>query len=100
MEAGRRIQSEARRNDEIIVSRMAVHSRILHNGRVREISEPELFAGQIGLLAGWGVFSTLHVIDGSLFAWERHWARMLRDARLVNVAMPPDAAQVENDLLR
>lgn len=83
-----------------MVGRMAVHSRILHNGRIREISEPELFAGQIGLLAGWGVFSTLRVVDGAMFAWERHWARMVRDARLVNVAMPAHAALVGNDLLR
>ena len=32
-------------------------------------------------------------MDGALFAWERHWARMSRDARLLNVAMPPDAGR-------
>ena len=29
---------------------------------------PALFAGQIGLLSGWGVFSTLRVARGALFA--------------------------------
>lgn len=57
-------------------------------------------AGQLGLLAGWGVFSTLRVSRGCLFAWERHWARMTRDARLLNVPMPPDAKAVEADLRR
>jgi branched-chain amino acid aminotransferase len=79
---------------------MALHGRILHNGQIQNAGSPALFAGQVGLLSGWGVFSTLRVAEGVLFAWERHWARMLRDARLLNVAMPPDANAVERDLLR
>ncbi len=57
-------------------------------------------AGQAGLLAGWGVFSTLRVNSGALFAWERHWARMMRDARLLSVTMPPDAGKIERSLLQ
>jgi len=34
-----------------------------------------------------------------LFAWERHWARMTRDAQLLNVAMPADSRQVELELM-
>jgi branched-chain amino acid aminotransferase len=79
---------------------MAIHSHILHNGEIRSATEALLTAGQAGLLAGWGVFSTLRVKDGELFAWERHWARMLRDARLLSVTMPPDAAEVERSLTR
>jgi branched-chain amino acid aminotransferase len=79
---------------------MAIHRYFLHNGRIRETGEASLFAGQLGLLSGWGVFSTLRVVDGVLFAWERHWARMLRDARLLNVTMPADAHGVERDLIR
>jgi branched-chain amino acid aminotransferase len=78
---------------------MAIHSHILHNGVLRDASEPLLLAGQAGLLAGWGVFSTLRVKGGVLFAWERHWARMMRDARLLSVAMPPDSAAIERSLL-
>lgn len=78
---------------------MAIHSHILHNGRIREASEALLLAGQAGLLSGWGVFSTLRVKDGALFAWERHWARMERDARLMSVTMPPDVSEVERSLL-
>jgi branched-chain amino acid aminotransferase len=79
---------------------MAIHSHILHNGEIREASAPLLMAGQVGLLSGWGVFSTLRVKDGALFAFERHWARMLRDARLLNVTMPPDADKIEQQLTR
>jgi branched-chain amino acid aminotransferase len=79
---------------------MALHGRILHNGRIQPADSPGLFAGQIGLLSGWGVFSTLRVAGGALFAWKRHWARLSRDARLLNIAMPPDPSAVERDLLR
>ncbi len=79
---------------------MAIHSHILHNGVIREASEPLLLVGQAGLLAGWGVFSTLRVNSGVLFAWERHWARMMRDARLLSVTMPADAGKIERSLLQ
>ena len=78
---------------------MAIHRYFQYNGEIRETSEAALFAGQLGLLAGWGVFSTLRVASGALFAWERHWARLSRDARLLNVQMPEHAADVERDLL-
>jgi len=79
---------------------MSIHRFILHNGKIREAADAGLFPGQLGLLSGWGVFTTLRVVDGALFAWERHWARMSRDAELVNVRMPPDSSQIEQDLLR
>lgn len=78
---------------------MALHSHILHNGEIRSASDAFLKAGQVGLLSGWGVFSTLRVKDGALFAFERHWARMVRDARLLSVPMPSDEHEVERGLL-
>lgn len=79
---------------------MAIHGHIFYNGEVREASESLLRAGQTGLLSGWGVFSTLRVRNGALFAFERHWARMMRDARLLNVTMPGDARQLERQLMQ
>src|SRR4051812_9551093 len=79
---------------------MAIHSHIFHNGEIREASAPLLIAGQVGLLSGWGVFTTLRVKDGALFAWDRHWARMSRDARLLSVAMPNDPDALERALMR
>ncbi len=68
---------------------MAIHSHILHNEEIKKSSESSLNPGQIGLLSGWGVFSTLRVSPRGAVAWDRHWARMSRDARFLNVAMPP-----------
>jgi branched-chain amino acid aminotransferase len=79
---------------------MSMHRYILHNGQIREAADAGLFAGQLGLLSGWGVFTTIRVVEGTLFAWERHWARMSRDARLLNVEMPADSGRVERDLMR
>lgn len=67
-----------------------MHRYLLHNDEIREASETNLAAGQVGLLAGWGVFSTLRVYDGVMFAWERHWERMKRDAALMRVPFPAD----------
>jgi branched-chain amino acid aminotransferase len=77
-----------------------MHRCYLHNGSIKETTEAGLFPGQLGLLSGWGVFTTLRVAGGALFAWERHWARMSRDAQMLNVEMPPDLHAVEQDLLR
>jgi branched-chain amino acid aminotransferase len=79
---------------------MAIHRFVLHNGRIREAGEAMLSPGQLGLLAGWGLFSTLRVSRGVLFAWERHWARLSRDAALMNVALPEDAGGIYQDLIQ
>jgi len=79
---------------------MAIHRYVLHNGEIREAGEKMLSPGQLGLLAGWGVFSTVRVLQGAIFAWERHWARMAKDARLLNLTLPFDPARVEQDLMR
>ncbi len=72
---------------------------MLHNDAIREASDAALSAGQIGLLSGWGVFSTLRVIDGVLFAWERHWARVRKDAALFNIELPQDPEPLRRRLL-
>ncbi len=58
-----------------------------------------LSPGQIGLLSGWGVFSTLQVREGVPFAFERHWARMSRDAATFHVPMPVDPERLRRRLL-
>ncbi len=76
-----------------------LHRHILHNDVIREASAPVLSPGQVGLLSGWGVFSTLRVADGVLFAFERHWARLTRDAAAFHVPVPADKEQVRSRLL-
>ena len=67
-----------------------MHRYLLHNDDIRDTGAQELSAGQVGLLNGWGVFSTIRVYDGVMFAWERHWGRMNTDAGRMRVPFPPD----------
>lgn len=77
-----------------------IHRFVMHNGRICESGETLLRPGQLGLLAGWGIFSTLRIAEGVLFAWERHWARLSRDSKLMNVPLPTDSEIVRRDLLK
>ena len=65
-----------------------MHRFVLHNEEIRDASDKLLAPGQVGLLSGWGVFSTIRVLDGVLFAFERHWARMSKDAAALGVPLP------------
>jgi len=76
-----------------------MHANILHNGRIQASSEKTLSPGQIGFMNGWGIFSTIRVFDGVLFAYERHWARMGKDASLLRVPMPEDREWLRRQLL-
>jgi branched-chain amino acid aminotransferase len=65
-----------------------MHRFLLHNDDICDAHDRNLAPGQVGLLNGWGVFSTLRVADGVLFAYERHWRRMQRDAARLRVPFP------------
>ena len=77
-----------------------MHRLLLHNDEIRDAGDRIVSPGQVGLLNGWGVFSTLRVYDGVLFAWERHWARMQKDAVKMRVPFPREAAWLEERLNR
>jgi len=77
-----------------------MHRFLLHNGAILDTHEKSLSAGQVGLMNGWGVFSTLRVADGVPFAFERHWERMHRDAVKMHVPFPADREAVRSELLR
>ncbi|MDR3698063.1 MAG: aminotransferase class IV [Candidatus Sulfopaludibacter sp.] len=76
-----------------------LHRYILHNNRVCPASDTVLSPGQVGLLSGWGVFSTLRVAEGVLFEWDRHWSRIKRDAAALHVPIPADSEAVRRQLL-
>lgn len=77
-----------------------IHPHVLFSGEIRQADETLLRAGQVGLFAGWGVFSTIRVMEGCLFAFDRHWARMQRDADLLRVPFPWAPHELEELLLR
>lgn len=77
-----------------------IRPHLLFNHEIRRSDEPLLSPGQVGVMNGWGVFSTIKVVDGVLFAFPRHWARMRRDAELLRVPFPWSIEELEDSLLR
>lgn len=76
-----------------------IRSLLLHNDRIRRADERFFTPGQVGLMNGWGVFSTIKVVDGVLFAFPRHYARMKRDAEIMRVPFPWAPDELEDRLL-
>jgi branched-chain amino acid aminotransferase len=77
-----------------------MHASLLHNGEIRRTSDLLISPGQTGFMNGWGVFSTLRVYDGVLFAFARHYDRMKRDAQLMHVPFALPAEELQRQLLK
>jgi len=73
---------------------------VFHNGRIIPLSEARLSPGQMGLLLGWGVFTTLRIYAGRAFAFDRHWARMSHDAARLGMDLGHDEASVRQTVSR
>jgi len=76
-----------------------VHPYLLHNESIHKTDEALLSPGQVGFMNGWGIFSTLRVTAGVLFAFERHYARMRRDAERMRVPLEISPADLKRLLL-
>ena len=77
-----------------------MHRFLLHNDEVHEAHLRDTSPGQTGLMNGWGVFSTIRVSEGVLFAFERHWARMKKDAERLRVPFPAEMEWLSERLYR
>jgi branched-chain amino acid aminotransferase len=75
-----------------------IHRFVFHNDRVLPIEQVRLSPGQAGLLNGWGLFTTLRVIERIPFALERHWQRLERDAQRTHCPFPFQAEEVRGQL--
>lgn len=71
-----------------------MHRYLLHNAEIRDTGEPLLSPGQVGFMNGWGIFSTLRVVQGVLFAFDRHYNRMRRDADKMRVPFTMSPAEL------
>ncbi|HUA01297.1 MAG TPA: aminotransferase class IV [Candidatus Aquilonibacter sp.] len=75
-----------------------IHRHVFHNDRVLPIEQVRLSPGQAGLMCGWGLFTTIRVVDGVPFAFERHWSRLSRDAKRIHCPFRFDAERVRGQL--
>ena len=71
-----------------------IHRYVFHNDQIVPIENVRLSPGQAGLLNGWGVFSTLRVFQGEPFAFERHWARLGKDADRIRLPFALEPSRV------
>ena len=62
-----------------------MHRFLFHNDRILALEDVRLSPGQAGLFNGWGVFTTVRIFNGCPFAFERHWKRLLTDARRLQI---------------
>ena len=75
-----------------------IHRIVFHNGALIPVEEVRLSPGQSGLLSGWGLFTTMRVVEGVAFAFERHWKRLSRDAERTHCSFPFQEDAVHNQL--
>jgi branched-chain amino acid aminotransferase len=65
-----------------------IHRYVFHNNQLLPIENVRLSPGQSGLLSGWGLFTTMRIVEGVAFAFERHWKRLARDAERTRCPFP------------
>jgi len=75
-----------------------IHRFAIHNGRLQPVEEVRFSPGQAGLLCGWGLFTTMRITEGLPFAFERHWARLSRDAEKTHCPFPFKSDDVREQL--
>jgi branched-chain amino acid aminotransferase len=75
-----------------------IHRYVCHNGQTLPIEQARLSPGQAGLLSGWGLFTTMRILRGEPFAFERHWRRLEKDAARTRVPFAFDEAQVRGQV--
>jgi branched-chain amino acid aminotransferase len=75
-----------------------IHRNVFHNDRLLPVDQVRLSPGQSGLLSGWGLFTTMRIVEGVAFAFERHWKRLARDAERTRCPFPFDQETVRGHL--
>jgi len=75
-----------------------IHRFVFHNSKLLPVEEVRLSPGQGGLLSGWGLFTTIRIVEGVPFAFERHWQRLTRDSQRTLCPLPFDEDAVRAHL--
>lgn len=76
-----------------------IHRNVFHNDRLLPVDRVRLSPGQSGLLCGWGLFTTMRIVEGVAFAFERHWKRLARDAERTRCPFPFEQETVRGHLI-
>src|ERR1700759_4849524 len=71
---------------------------VYHNDRIVEVSEAKLAPTLAGALYGWGLFTTMRIYDGQVFAFEGHWERLLKGSEKSRVPLGIDVESLRQAL--
>jgi branched-chain amino acid aminotransferase len=71
-----------------------IHRYVFHNEELREIEKMRWSPGQAGLICGWGLFTTVRIVRGEAFAYERHWRRLEKDSAITRLPLIYSGARV------
>jgi branched-chain amino acid aminotransferase len=71
-----------------------IHRHIFHNDKLMPIEDSRLSPGQAGLICGWGLFTTIRIVKGEAFGYERHWRRLEKDAAIIRLPLPNTGPKV------
>jgi branched-chain amino acid aminotransferase len=71
-----------------------IHRHIFHNDKLLPVEDARLSPGQAGVVCGWGLFTTIRIVKGEAFSYERHWRRLEKDAAIIRLPMPYSGPKV------
>ena len=71
-----------------------IHPFVFHNEELKTIEKVRWSPGQAGLISGWGVFTTVRIVRGEVFAYERHWRRLEKDSGITRIPLTYTGARV------
>lgn len=71
-----------------------IHRFVFHNDGLKAVEKMRWSPGQAGLICGWGVFTTVRIVRGEAFAYERHWRRLEKDSGITRMPLTYSGAKV------
>lgn len=71
-----------------------IHRYVFHNEELRPVEKIRWSPGQGGLICGSGLFTTVRIVQGEAFAYERHWRRLEKDAAIIRMPLEYSGAKV------
>jgi branched-chain amino acid aminotransferase len=75
-----------------------IHRFVFHNQELKPVEKSRWSPGQGGLICGWGLFTTVRIVQGEAFAYERHWRRVEKDAGITRLPLSYSGAKVRVNL--
>lgn len=77
-----------------------MHPYVIHNDALLPIEQCRLSPGQAGVINGWGLFTTARTYEGVPFRLDKHFARLQRDAKLLEIPIPVTFEQLRERVTR